>query len=801
MNFLQRAFYKMAQSVIGNPIFAALAGQYGADQPQRMANDYPTWAKEGYQNNDTCYKCISYLARNAALVDWGLYTDRFQRDEIEEHPILDLWHNPNPEQYLADFVEDWAGTLLLGGNGFIKSQYLRANPSFNTPPDALYVLRPDWVDLIPSDQGIIGYQFGPNTYEKEPIPPFQMAHTKYWNPGDPLRGLSPIQVAAIFVDMQTAGNKWNLALLQNSARPGGTWTTDQILSKTDYAALKDDLKKNYSGVKNAGAPPVLYGGLKWASMSLAPAELDWLNSRMKNANDIANIYNLDPSLVGDTSASTMNNKEQAKLASYFEAIFPMVLNKLQAAANRWLVPKFGDPKLFMAYKPESVPAIQKVIQDQLAAQSDRATKIYMASGINLDEYRELCGFEALPKGAGQVRRVGGILVRDADLIVFAEQSLQKPAGPPALVPENILDASPPPAPGQGGNGGDDTTGGKFRSAHNTKVYNLKTKADKAAYFSSLETQRQGWEATAQEKLQNYFKQEKELVHHAIDQAAIPASAIDRVELAIKQLQPHLTDVISGIWQDVASANGTAVAKQLKSKNNSHSQYQRKYGSEFFSTQMIQYLLGIAENKAIGITQTVLNKIQVALANGVEGGESIQQLAARIDALYLEQVIPYQSQAIAATEVCSASNWGSMQAAQQSGLSLNKEWLATGDNHTRPWHVAADGQTVGMDEPFEVMGEELQFPGDPNGSSANVVRCRCTLVYMQAEDATSSSSDVPPEDIPVDENGDPIEQMARRSPFPARKQQYTWTPRQQKIALKSLPSYDRYRSALKRRVVN
>jgi hypothetical protein len=113
----------------------------------------------------------------------------------------------------------------------------------------------------------------------------------------------------------------------------------------------------------------------------------------------------------------------------------------------------------------------------------------------------------------------------------------------------------------------------------------------------------------------------------------------------------------------------------------------------------------------------------------------------------------------------------MQAAQQSGLTLQKEWLATGDSHTRFTHMEADGQTVGMDEPFIVGGAELQYPGDPDGPSQEVVGCRCTQVYSQVVDA--SSSDIPPEDIPVDDNGDekrliPIAR-AKRERYPGYRQ--------------------------------
>ncbi len=91
----------------------------------------------------------------------------------------------------------------------------------------------------------------------------------------------------------------------------------------------------------------------------------------------------------------------------------------------------------------------------------------------------------------------------------------------------------------------------------------------------------------------------------------------------------------------------------------------------------------------------------------------------------------------------ASNYGSQEAAKASDLSLNKVWLATNDGHTRPDHREADGQMVGMDEPFEVGGEQLMYPGDISlGASAKeIVYCRCTQYYEQAPDSSLDETDI------------------------------------------------------------
>lgn len=61
-----------------------------------------------------------------------------------------------------------------------------------------------------------------------------------------------------------------------------------------------------------------------------------------------------------------------------------------------------------------------------------------------------------------------------------------------------------------------------------------------------------------------------------------------------------------------------------------------------------------------------------------------------------------------------------------GYRMVKTWVAVGDARTRDAHRHADGQIVGIDEPFMVDGEKLMYPGDQNGSAGNVINCRCFM---------------------------------------------------------------------------
>lgn len=65
-------------------------------------------------------------------------------------------------------------------------------------------------------------------------------------------------------------------------------------------------------------------------------------------------------------------------------------------------------------------------------------------------------------------------------------------------------------------------------------------------------------------------------------------------------------------------------------------------------------------------------------------------------------------------------------AKSLGADVVKQWDATLDANTRPWHADADGQIREIDEEFDVGGEKMKAPGI-GGSARNVCNCRCVLL--------------------------------------------------------------------------
>lgn len=68
--------------------------------------------------------------------------------------------------------------------------------------------------------------------------------------------------------------------------------------------------------------------------------------------------------------------------------------------------------------------------------------------------------------------------------------------------------------------------------------------------------------------------------------------------------------------------------------------------------------------------------------------------------------------------------------------LKKQWRRSGKVHSRIAHDLADGQIVGVDEPFKVGSHEMMFPRDPAAPASETINCGCTSLPIM-EDWTVS----------------------------------------------------------------
>jgi len=122
---------------------------------------------------------------------------------------------------------------------------------------------------------------------------------------------------------------------------------------------------------------------------------------------------------------------------------------------------------------------------------------------------------------------------------------------------------------------------------------------------------------------------------------------------------------------------------------------------------------------------VYSQLKRELGVGLLQGESITKLAKRMEKVL--NISHNSSITMARTETTrieGSARMDSFEYAKSKNIEVKKEWVSTLDKRTRKNHRKLMGEVRELDQKFS---NGLMYPGDPNGKSEEVIRCRCTMV--------------------------------------------------------------------------
>jgi len=132
---------------------------------------------------------------------------------------------------------------------------------------------------------------------------------------------------------------------------------------------------------------LLDGGLKWQSMALSPADMDFATLKSTAAREIALAFGVPPMLLGLPGDNTYSNYREANRALWRLTLLPLA-SKLLGALAEALDPWFAGASLTVDL--DLVPALSED-RERLWSQVSAADFLTDA------EKRELLGFPANPE--------------------------------------------------------------------------------------------------------------------------------------------------------------------------------------------------------------------------------------------------------------------------------------------------------------------------------------------------------------------------------------------------------------------
>ena len=304
--------------------------------------DVVSLTRSGFQGNPIGFRAVKLISEAAAALPLVLQ-DHERRHS--QHPVLSLIGRPNAAQGRAEFFEALYGHMMLTGNGYVE-----AVPGQGLLPGELHVLRSDRMSLVPGNDGwpvAYDYTVGGRAHRFTVSETFSpICHIKTFHPLDDHYGLSPLQAAAVAIDVHGSASAWSKALLDNAARPSGAIVYrgsdgSSQLTNEQYEQLVGEMEMHHQGARNAGRPMLLEGGLDWKPMGFSPSDMEFQKTKEAAAREIAIAFGVPPMLMGIPGDATYANYQEANRAFYRLTVLPLVA-KVTASLSHWLSTFTGE---------------------------------------------------------------------------------------------------------------------------------------------------------------------------------------------------------------------------------------------------------------------------------------------------------------------------------------------------------------------------------------------------------------------------------------------------------------------------
>ncbi len=262
-----------------------------------------------------------------------------------------------------------------------------------------------------------------------------------------------------------------------------------------------------------------------------------------------------------------------------------------------------------------------------------------------------------------------------------------------------------------------TEGEKHYAKREKFIKRMKSSCDRVLNYARHETLR---------KIEKHFRETPTAIQSAEsgDAPTEPSTSLAARLTFDKELLS--SELLAALREDQESALSTA-GQQLFDEIGKDSVWRIP------SQDAIQFVQDRA-NLLANVPDEVHTEIMESIEQGLQGGESRKELMSRISAAF-DEISKSRAETIANTETAAAFNYARDKAMREAGVT-HKKWLHSMSpliKEPRPTHLEADGQTVPIDEPFDVGGVQFMRPADDSlgAGPEDIINCHCVAIPTEA----------------------------------------------------------------------
>lgn len=291
------------------------------------------------------YACVAKRSQGLAQIDFKVYKKQGDKVvEVLDHPVLDLLYRVNSQMTKFDFLQlSIIYRDLLG-----SSPWVLEKEDGSDVPTSMFVARPEFFTVQRGKDGAVeSYTYTIGTFKKT-YSPDEVIFLKNYNPKNPDKGIGIIEAVRMTAQNDDMVIQTNNKLLENGAIPSGYLETEEVVDKSEIKRLTKKARAKWQGVENAHKIQILQGGMKFKPNMLPPRDLEFIEGRKFNRDEIAAVFGVPKSLLTFDDV----NRASAVAGEYqfnkwtLEPLAIQVIEQL----NEFLVPMF-DTDAWLGFEP------------------------------------------------------------------------------------------------------------------------------------------------------------------------------------------------------------------------------------------------------------------------------------------------------------------------------------------------------------------------------------------------------------------------------------------------------------------
>lgn len=337
---------------------------------------------------------VDFRARNIAQLGMQLFeANADERRRVRGGDVARALRRPNPHMTGYDLLYDLVATRALYDTAY-------------------------WV-IMPGDSGMVIHPFspawvkpmadsvmGPRTYRLQmpgtnkaiDLPADQVVEFRGWTPIPSLSTSSPVETLRMVLEEQHSSRKHRLQLWRRNGRVGSYISRPKDAPAWDNTARKRfmDMYRAFTGNdgEKAGGVPLLEDGMEIKRSAFTSADEQWAESVRLSLETVAQVFQLNPVVVGSSDGASYNTVRELHRAIY-RTMLGADIRQIEERVTAFVLPKLG------AGEDEFVKLnVESMLRGSFEEQAEVLSTSVGAPWMTRDEARALQDMPALDAGQG-----------------------------------------------------------------------------------------------------------------------------------------------------------------------------------------------------------------------------------------------------------------------------------------------------------------------------------------------------------------------------------------------------------------